>query len=104
MESRAMITDCGSFLTEYACTGKPIIHLVSSTAKLKPLKPSADLYATYYQVHNVKELDEALDSVVVKALDPNRERRLTKVREAGLLDNYAAQNIMDELENLLGNN
>lgn len=102
MESRVMITDCGSFLTEYACTGNPIIHLISSTAKLKPMKPSADLYATYYQAHNADELDKFLDEIVLKSLDPNREVRLAKVREAGLLDNYAAQNIMDYLEKLLG--
>ena len=102
MASSALITDCGSFLTEYACTGNPIVHLVSSTAKIKPMKPSADLYATYYQVRDSAELNAVLDEVVVRRQDPKREERLAKVRESGLLDNYAAQNILNELDQLLG--
>ena len=31
--SSCLITDCGSFLTEYAFTGKPVIHLVSGLAR-----------------------------------------------------------------------
>lgn len=102
MASSVMITDCGSFLTEYACTGKPIVHLISPTAKIKPMKPSADLYATYYQVRDISELHEVLDAVVLRRQDPLREKRLAKVREAGLLDNYAAQNILNELDRILG--
>lgn len=102
MKSSVMITDCGSFLTEYACTGRPIVHLISSTAKIKPMKPSADLYATYYQVRGLTELNDVLDEVVVRRQDPKREERLAKVRESGLLDNYAAQNILNELDLLLG--
>lgn len=102
LKSSAMITDCGSFLMEYACTGHPIIHLISPTCKVKPIKPSAELWSTYYQVRNLTELNAVLDEVVVRRQDPKREERLAKVRESGLLDNYAAQNIMNELDQLLG--
>lgn len=102
MESSVLITDCGSFLTEYACTGNPIVHLVSSTAKIKPMKPSAELYATYYQVMSVENINNVLDEVVLRHRDPKREERLAKVRESGLLDNYAARNILNELDQLLG--
>lgn len=104
MESSAMITDCGSFLMEYACTGNPIVHLISPTCKVKPIKPSADLYATYYQVRDPMDLEKVLDLVVIRHQDPKRDERLVKVREAGLLDNYAAQNILNELDKLLGVN
>lgn len=102
MESAVMITDCGSFLMEYACTGNPIVHLISSTCKVKPIKPSDDLWATYYQVRTLEELDAVLNEVVVRRQDPKREERLAKVRESGLLDNYAARNILNELDQLLG--
>ena len=102
MESAVMITDCGSFLMEYACTGNPIVHLISSTCKVKPIKPSADLWATYYQVRTLEELDAVLNEVVVRRQDPKREERLAKVRESGLLDTYAARNILNVLDQLLG--
>lgn len=102
LESSVMITDCGSFLMEYACTGNPIVHLISSTCKVNPVKPSAELYATYYQVHDINELGKILEKVVIQHQDPKRDERLEKVREAGLLGNYAAQNIVDELDWIIG--
>ena len=94
-EATVMITDCGSFLTEFGATGKPIIHLVSSTAKLSPMKPSQELYSTYYQVHNLEEMYTTFETVLEKQEDPNKEVRQTAVRKAGLQGNYAAKNIMD---------
>ena len=36
VNSDVMLTDCGSFLTEYACTGNPIIRMISPLLTLSP--------------------------------------------------------------------
>lgn len=98
----AMITDCGSFLTEFGATGKPIIHLISSTARVSPMKPSQELYSTYYQVRNLAEMHAVFAQVLERGEDPNRELRQAAVRKAALSGNYAAQNIMDFFDGEFG--
>lgn len=98
----AMVTDCGSFLTEFGATGKPVIHLISSTARVSPMKPSQELYSTYYQVRNFEEMYAAFALVLERGEDPNRERRQSAVRRAALCGNYAAKNIMDFFDGEFG--
>lgn len=90
-----MITDCASFLTEFGVTGKPIIHLISSMARISPMKPSQDLFSTYYQVHNLDEMYKMFEMVLERKEDPNKELRQLAVGKAGLRGQYAAKNIMD---------
>ena len=103
LESKAMITDCSSFLSEYSCTGKPLIRLIPDQGKsLVPPNPVLEkLYDSFYKVYNEEELFEALDKVVIRVLDPQKEERMKLVREAGLADHYAAQSITDYLRSLL---
>ena len=51
LESRALVTDCCSFLTEYGATGKPIIHLLREDTGVVPLPPSKAVFDAFYQVH-----------------------------------------------------
>lgn len=100
--SRVMITDCGSFLPEYGCTGKPIIHLISSTRKIYREDGGVDAFESYYQAHDCVELEKLLQMVVVENRDPKKASRLEALSEAGLLGNNAAQNVMDYLSTILG--
>ena len=98
MKSKALITDCGSFLPEYFATGKPLIHLISPNRKIKPA-PAAKLYFdTFYQVHDEKELLEALHRVLEQGDDYRRNERLAMLERTGLRGNYAAKRIVDYLE------
>lgn len=97
-KSVAMITDCASFLVEYACTGNPIIHLVSSNAKYQPHPIAAKLFGSYYQAHNWDEFRNHFDRVILGGDDYKREERLAAVNDMRLLDNYAAKNILDYLD------
>lgn len=101
VKSRALITDCGSFLSEYVCTGNPIIHLISPDCKLKPLPPSARVYDTYYKVHSLDELNAALMGVVEQGVDERRNERIEAARNAGLIGNCAAAQIVRYLKELL---
>ena len=99
--SRAMITDCGSFLTEYAATGNPIIHLENPNSNVRAHPVLEQLYATYYKASNAVEMLKAFDSVLIQEKDPKKEIRQERVRAAGLCDNYAAKNIMTYLDRIL---
>lgn len=101
-DASVMITDCGSFLTEFGSTGKPIIHLISNRAKIHPMKPSQELYSTYYQVHNLEEMYATFETVLESREDPKRKERQAAVEKAKLSGNYAAKNIMDFFDKEFG--
>ena len=90
-KATAMITDCGSFLTEFAVTGQPIIRLINPENK----QPYPPLYDTYYNVHNNDELEVTLRKVLEKGIDSKQDERLKAVAAANLTGQYAAKNIMD---------
>jgi len=102
LDSCAMVTDCGSFLSEYGATGRPIIHLISSDNIRKPISRLANLYDTYYKVHNLTELEKVLRMVVEEGCDPNLEKRLSAVEDTGLGSINASENIVNHLRIVLG--
>lgn len=92
-EATTMITDCGSFLTEFAVTGQPIIHLINADNKLEAMP----LYSTYYKVYNKDELKEELCEVLERENDINKVERLQYIKDANLCGQYAAKNIISFL-------
>ncbi len=100
--SRAMITDCGSFLTEYACTGKPMIRLVNRDLAT-PVHPSLKaLYGTYYESRSNGELKGLLESVVARGEDPKKAARQEEVKRANLAGMCAAERITKYMRELFG--
>ena len=97
MESKALITDCGSFLVEYFCTGKPVIHLISDKCKIVPPVPSQKIFDTFYKVHNVGEFYNVLDSLIRRENDYKKEDRLRVLKELNIEDCCAAKNICQDL-------
>lgn len=94
-QSRALITDCGSFLTEYMPSRNPVILLCSSVAKpYNFLAQKVTRY--YYHVHNLGELSIFLDQVLLKKIDVNKEARLTMLNSLHLVCD-ASQNIINDL-------
>lgn len=96
--SSAMVTDCGSFLTEYAATGKPIIHLVSSENPNEPMPPSAKLYSTYYEARNLAEMRDVFALVLERREDPRKKERHAAVIAANLTGGGAASRIVERLK------
>lgn len=101
--SRAMITDCASFLVEYACTRKPIIHLVGVGCDRQMRSPFKGLYSTYYAVHGPADLYETLNTIVLAGEDPLKDSRISELRKSGLLDCCAAEKISTYMKSLLKN-
>lgn len=97
-DSKALITDCASFLTEYFCTKKPIIHLISENCQMQPVAPFKKIINTFYKAHNNDELMAAIDRVVLQNDDYKKEERLKALDESKFLEGNAAKNIIDDLE------
>lgn len=95
--SKCLITDCGSFLTEYFVTGKPVIHLISSSNTAVPQPPSKKIFNTFYKVHNLEEMYETFENVIIKNNDTKKSDRLNVAKEQQLIGQNAAQNIINDL-------
>ena len=100
MQSRAMITDCGSFLTEYGATGKPIIHLICADNKFKPIFLMKDLYDTYYKVHDLDEMYSTFKVILEKGQDFNRESRIKEAVNAGIVNSNSSAAIVDFIKHI----
>ena len=101
VNSDLMITDCGSFLTEYACTGNPILRMVSPLISLSPNPVIEELYSSYYCTHNNAELEEALYTLIVQKKDPKKQLRQSAIDKVGLGNRSAAETIAKYISDLL---
>ena len=99
--SFAMITDCGSFMTEYSCMDKPLIRLYYHKENLSPNPMLEKLYSTFYYAHNNNELADLLESVICRREDPNQEERHNEVVRLGLNQGNTSHRIIDYLDKLL---
>lgn len=96
MQSKMMITDCGSFQTEYFMTHKPCIYLKSDNGT--PFNPSVQaIVDNYYTAKNPDELSELLNKVLINDEDTMQEQRLNVYNSLGYGDNYAAENIINDI-------
>lgn len=100
--SMALITDCGSFLSEYAMTGNPIVHLLSSYNTLNPTEGLAELYSTYYGVRNAEEIGPTLVRLLVDGIDDRAAMRKDALRRTGLAGGGAGRIVNFLAESLLG--
>ncbi len=101
INSKALITDCGSFLIEYFCTTKPIVHLLSSHTKLIPPQPVKDILNTFYSIKDFTTIEKILDNLLIDNNDYKKEERMKILKKSGLLGNYAAANILADLRQVI---
>ena len=101
MKSKLLITDCGSFLVEYFCTGKPVVHLISDRCNIVPPLPSRRIFDTFYKVRNASEFYNSLDTLLRRDYDYKKTDRLKVLNELNLGNCYAAKNIYEDLESVI---
>lgn len=102
--ARALITDCSSFLGEFAATGKPIIHLIFGLDKAENTKagpPAQQLFETFYQVQTMEDLRFVFRDILEDGNDPMRDRRIKAAREMGLCAHNSAEAIGSYLADIL---
>ena len=85
-----------SVLTEYFCTGKPIINLVSKDCKTEISDTIKPMHSTFYKVKDLDEMYDIFNKVVINNDDYLKETRREILAESGLTNNYAAENIMKD--------
>ena len=101
MQSKALITDCGSFETEYFLTKKPLIHLKSNIDPT-PFNPSVEkIVKSCYEAKNFDELEQILNEVLIKNNDYKMLERKKVYEKLGYENNYAAKNIVEDILNCL---
>lgn len=101
-ESLAMITDCGSFLAEYAVSGHPLIRLIPKELDYKLQPVFEDMCSTFYNVHNIDEMYATFKLVLEEGNDPMRDQRLAAVKRAGFMPGGAAARITEYLLKVCG--
>ena len=100
MESSAMITDCGSFETEYFLTKKPLIHLFSKNAM--PFNPFvASLVESYYSAKDETELENTLDRVVIQGDDWLYNKRKQTAQRLNFKPEFASEKIFEDIKKTL---
>lgn len=92
--SKCLITDCGSFLTEYLPTRQPIIHLRNPKSR-DFAASNVEIMKSFYKAWNLKDLKKHLDNVLLKGLDPSKERRIRVMKKFGLENPNTTQKIID---------
>ncbi len=91
--SYALITDSGSFLTEYLLTGNPCIHLISKDgAEYNDMVKK--ISESYYQAYNITELQQYLNEIVLNKLDTKKPARQNVLKDLNLKNNNCAENII----------
>ena len=94
-QSYAMVTDCGSFLTEYFVTGNPVIHLVSE--HLNPNNTIKEIDKTYYTAHDSDEMIKHLHQVILDKYDYKKEERTKLLEKLNLKNSSSAERIINDI-------
>ncbi|MBE6447951.1 MAG: hypothetical protein E7018_01455 [Alphaproteobacteria bacterium] len=95
-KSKCMITDCGSFITEYFVTQKPLIHLRNPNAK--DYNGLNDVIKeTLYKVYNLNELENALKDILEKNDDLQLSNRLKLFEKLKFDRSHSTLNIIDDI-------
>lgn len=102
ISSRAMITDCGSFLLEYAPTTNPIIRPLAERFTPIPSETASKVFQSYYTVRNWAEMESCLDRVILGRDDYRRAERIAAVKNAKLIGNLAGKAVVDILTRTVG--
>ena len=98
--SKCLITDCGSFLTEYLPTGNPVIHLRSKKATAYT-DINCKIMPHYYQAWDLKQLEKHLNNIVLNNFDPMKNERLKLIKMLGLDKTNASEKVLLEIKNAL---
>ena len=96
MKSKLMITDSGSFQTEYFMCQKPCVYLKSKNGT--PFNSTVEnIINSYYKAENITELKNILYEVLIKNNDYMKNNRDERYKNYNLKENYAAKNIIDDI-------
>lgn len=99
--SDALITDCVSFLAEYLPTKKPVFFL-KSKEHLSFNQLGEKIVENYYNITNVKELEDMINKVLINGDDLLHDKRISAIKYLEIEDKSASEKIVEYLEKELG--
>ena len=95
-----LISDCGSFRTEWLPTQKPYLYLVSNYKGVEPLTSvEQHFYGGYYFAQNIQDIDKYFKLLVQEKKDPLQEKRRELLKEIPM---NASEIIYDYINKLIG--
>lgn len=100
-KSKAMITDCSSFLLEFPATGNPLIRMVPPENNANVRESVRPFINTLYTTYDIVQLEAALDKVIVRGVDERREDRIIEMKNLDMIGNNAAQKIVNFITSML---
>lgn len=99
--SKAMITDCFSFLSEYLIVDRPLIRLEMNSASTHNTGPLNKKLEGMYRVSALDELPRVLEDVVARDVDFLAQKRGNVISEIGYDRNNASGQMMEILDSEL---
>lgn len=97
IQSKLLINDSG-FVYEYFPTKQPIVQLINLNAAKYDKATEKIIQQACYKVYNNNELEKYLNLILLQNQDPLKEKRLQLYQELKLENNYAAQNILNDIK------
>ncbi|EFI32832.1 glycosyl transferase family 2 [Desulfonatronospira thiodismutans ASO3-1] len=105
LTSDGLIHNCGSFITEYACTGKPALYLKKDSYILKHKlnEVTEKIMQTCFLANNHYEIDNFINNVIINCNDNLEQKRLEVINKYLIPPNNrtASENIYWHLKNSL---
>ncbi len=99
--SKALITDCSSFLAEYSLTGKPLLHLISKNS-IAHSSLNTLIAKNYYKIHSQMSLESHLQEVIIKGNDFMKQGRIEQINKIFAGETFnSAKNILSYLNKQL---
>lgn len=95
--SRMLITDCGSFLVEYAPTLQPVLHLINDKS-VEHGQIRKVISSNYYKIYSQSSLKSYLEEVLIHDNDFMKEERISQFKKVFPPGFNSAKNIVDYLK------
>jgi len=95
--SKCLITDCHSFLTEYFPTKNPVIHLRNPNVTEYSIN-SRIIMKTYNDVWNITQLQFSLEDILINGNDTKKEERISLLNKMNIGKESSAKKIIRELK------
>ena len=95
--SKMLITDCGSFLVEYALTQQPVLHLINDKS-VEQGELREKISSNYYKIYSQASLKSHLEEILIRNNDFLKSERIEQLQKIFPNKFNSAQNIITHLK------
>ncbi len=95
--SKMLITDCGSFLVEYALTQQPVLHLINAKS-VEQGELRKKISSNYYKIYSQSSLKSHLEEILINNNDFLKSKRVEELKKIFPNEFNSAKNIITHLK------